>query len=274
MTNIFLGKPPANIEAWIKEHAAPAGHAETWYKYAGDTEWRTVMLGGTIALVDDMEETTGQIENPYDIVAIEIGTGTQANPVTSVGDYAFYYCTWLTSVTIPDCVTSIGNSAFYGCSRLTSVTISDSVTNIGDTAFSGCHGLTSVTIGSGVTSIGNTAFANCTNLTIVNLPDRLMSIGDWAFNDCGELTSVTIPNSVTSIGNSAFGGCSGLTSVTINCFDVSTTKSLITNNLIFGEAFFDPETGNTIEKTFLVTCTNGSFNVTFGADYSITFQDL
>ena len=56
--------------------STPAYHEETWYKYAGDTEWRTVSITGTIALFDENEEPTGQIENPTDIIAIEIGTGT------------------------------------------------------------------------------------------------------------------------------------------------------------------------------------------------------
>lgn len=102
----------------------------------------------------------------------------------------------------------------------------------------------------------------------------VMSIGQSAFSWCSNLMSVTIPASVTSIGDWAFHWCNGLTSVTINCFDVSTTKSLIINNHIFGSEFYDPDTGDTIEKTFLVTCTNGAFNVTFGTDYSITFTDL
>lgn len=119
---IYLGNPPEHIAQWIKDHSGSAGHAETWYKYAGDTEWRTVMLGGTIAIVDEMKEPTGQIDNPYDIVAIEIGTGTQANPVTSIGDFAFYSCWNLTSVTIGNSVMSIGDYAFDGCSNLTSVT--------------------------------------------------------------------------------------------------------------------------------------------------------
>ena len=78
-TEIFLGMPPPSVEQWIKEHLqppAPATHEETWYKYEGDTEWRTVMLGGSIALINDAEESTGQIDNPKNIVAIEIGTGT------------------------------------------------------------------------------------------------------------------------------------------------------------------------------------------------------
>ena len=63
--------------------------------------------------------------------------GTVCN-VTSIGDYAFYDCSGLTSVTIPNSVTSIGNWAFDGCSGLTSVTIPNSVTSIGGYTFSGC----------------------------------------------------------------------------------------------------------------------------------------
>ena len=85
---------------------------------------------------------------------------------------------------------------------------------------------------------------------------------------------MTIPDSVTSIGTEVFRNCIGLTSVTFDCFDISTAKSQITNNSIFGEVFYDPNTWEPIEKTFPVTCIDGSFNVTFGTDGSITFTDL
>ena len=58
-------------------------------------------------------------------------------------------------------VTSIGSNAFFACSRLTSVMIPNSVTNIGVGAFSYCSGLTSVTIPNSVTSIGRSAFSYC-----------------------------------------------------------------------------------------------------------------
>ena len=135
--------------------------------------------------------------------------------LTSIGGYAFYVCSGLTSVTIPNSVTSIGYSAFSYCSRLTSVTIPNSVTSIGDYAFYDCSGLTSVTLPNSVTSISDYTFSGCSGLTSLTIPNSVILIGNYAFSDCSGLTSLTIPNSVTTIGNHAFQSCRGLTSVTI-----------------------------------------------------------
>ncbi len=132
--------------------------------------------------------------------------------VTEIGDEAFYDCTSLTSVTIPDSVTMIGNFAFDGCSSLTSITIGNSVTSIGVLAFGDCSSLASVTIPDSVTLIGYAAFAYCFSLASVTIPDSVTSIGEWAFEDCVSLTSVIIPDSVTEIGGSAFADCDSLTS--------------------------------------------------------------
>ena len=162
------------------------------------------------------------------------------NSVTSIGEYVFYGCSSLTSVTIPNSVTSIGDYAFIGCTDLTSVTIGKSVTSIGSSAFSGCSSLTSVTIPNSVTSIGDGVgggvFEGCTDLTSVTIGKSVTYISSSAFKGCSSLTSVTIlcPNvgsswfknmtsikevmcgdGVTSIGSSAFSGCTGLTSVAI-----------------------------------------------------------
>ena len=135
--------------------------------------------------------------------------------VTGIGDYAFYGCTGLSSIEIPNSVTSIGEGAFDGCSSLTSIELPNSVTSIGIYAFAECSGLTSIVIPNSVTSIGGSAFSECTGLTSVTIPNSVTSIGAWAFQSCSGLTSVTIPNSVTSIGEGTFQGCSSLTSVTI-----------------------------------------------------------
>ena len=125
--------------------------------------------------------------------------------VTSIGYYAFYGCTSLTSITIPNGVTSIDWLAFFDCTSLTSITIPDSVTCIEWYAFQGCTSLTSIKIPDSVTEIGSSAFSGCKSLTSITIPNSVTSIGEFAFYDCTSLTSITIPNSVTSIGSNAFG---------------------------------------------------------------------
>ena len=108
---------------------------------------------------------------------------------------------------IPNSVTSIGGFAFYNCSGLTSVTIPNSMSSIGNCTFSGCSGLTSVAIPNSVTTIGDYTFSGCSSLTSVAFPNSVSSIGKGAFYGCSGLTSVTIPNNVTSIGERAFENC-------------------------------------------------------------------
>lgn len=124
--------------------------------------------------------------------------------MTRIGQYAFFDCESLTSITIPDSVTNIGFSAFSSCSSLTSITIPDGVTNIDNAAFQSCTGLTSITIPNSVTSIDGYVFSGCRSLTNITIPDSVTSIDRYAFSGCSNLTSVTIGNGVTSVGDRAF----------------------------------------------------------------------
>ena len=158
-----------------------------------------------------------------------------------IAGYAFFGCTGLTSITIPDSVTSIDHGTFIDCTGLTSINIPEGVTNIGETLFLDCTSLISITIPDSVTSIGDcafydTAYYNDDN----NWTDGVLYIGNhlidaksdiikgdfiirqgtrfiawFAFYECTDLTSVTIPDGVTGIGSYTFSGCTGLTSITI-----------------------------------------------------------
>lgn len=92
------------------------------------------------------------------IIPEEIEYDSKTYKVTSIGDKAFYKCTGLTSISIPNSVTRIGTDAFYHCAGLTEITFPSSLEYIGDYAFSLCTGLTSITIPNSVAHIGNRAF--------------------------------------------------------------------------------------------------------------------
>ena len=148
------------------------------------------------------------------------------NGVTGIGNFAFFECISLTSMTIPDSVTCIGNCAFKDCSSLASVTIPDSVASIGVYAFCGCTSLKSVTIPDSVTSIGDYAFGFCTSLTgiwvdggsshyfsdasgvLFNKDKTVLAQCPGAFSG-----SYAIPDGVMSIGYDAFLNCKSLTNV-------------------------------------------------------------
>ena len=111
-TGIFVSMPSARADITEGDYTyTVAGSNATITKYTGS--------GGAVAIPDMLG----------------------GYPVTNIGDMAFYGCTALTSVTIPNSVNSIGSQAFYGCTTLTSVTIPNSVTSIGIYAFQGCTGL-------------------------------------------------------------------------------------------------------------------------------------
>ena len=168
------------------------------YKTVLPTDHLRYKVGGnTVTITDCNEIVSGALAIPltYD-----------GKPVTSIGDRAFWKCSNLTSVTIPDSVTRIGLWAFRRCSSLTSVTISDSVTYIGEYAFSGCTSLTSVTIPDSVISIYNGAFEGCTSLKRITFGgDAPKLYGAKVFSKVSDNAKVFINPDATGFGET-FGG--------------------------------------------------------------------
>ena len=171
--------------------------------------------------------------------------------VTSIGSYAFSWCSQLTAVTIPEGVATIGDYAFEYCSSLTEVNIPASAINIGGWVFDYCSALTAIHVAEGnathssedgvlfnkdkttlvcypigkpettytvpatVTTFTTSAFENCTALAQINLPNSLTEMSLRTFYGCTSLTEVTLPDGVTRLMGFNFNGCSALEKVTL-----------------------------------------------------------
>ncbi len=245
---VGLDLPEFNLftpKASAATYSGTCGDNLTWTL---DTDTGVLIINGSGEMYDWISDSSV----PWYSYRSYIETVKISNSVTSIGEYAFYYCSGLTRITIGSGGTRIGEYAFYDCYGLKDVyytgdlagwceiesadynpmyyannlyingvliegdiVIPDGVTSIGGSAFYGCTKLTSITIPDSVTSIGEDAFSYCTKLTSITIPDSVTSIGYRAFANCASLKSITIPDGVTSIGGSAFYRCTGLTSITI-----------------------------------------------------------
>ena len=171
--------------------------------------------------------------------------------VTTIGEYAFSYCSSLTSITISNSVTTIEWLAFYRCSSLVEVNIPSSVTTIIERAFHCCQSLeainvdennpnyasidgvlydknitklihypikhksTSITIPETITTIEQHAFDDCKSLSSVVMSNSVTNIGIWAFCVCSSLTEITFSENLERIEGRAFSGCSAFTDITL-----------------------------------------------------------
>ncbi len=142
---------------------------------------------------------------PWESYKDEITRVVIESGITKIGAASFSMCKLLRTVKIPDTVTDIGSYAFFGCSDISKITLPN-VKSIGDNAFDSCSDLMEIDLGNSLVTIGSVAFENCTSLFSIDLPSSLKNINFDAFLNCSSLERFTIPDSVTYIGGSAFKG--------------------------------------------------------------------
>ena len=242
------------------ETSGSCGDELTW---SFDPGTGTLTISGTDRMYDYSPGSTPWADK--DVISVIMNDG-----ITSIGDFSFFYCESLESISMPSTVKSIGMGAFIGCTGLTSVTIGNGVTAISNNAFYGCTSLASIdveegntayssvngvlfnkdrteicqypagktdtvyTIPDSVTTIRMGAFIGCTGLTSVTLGNGVESIEDRVFGDCSSLTTITLPASVTSLGFDIFIGCTSLTAINVdeeNSYFASVDGVLFSKNL-------------------------------------------
>ncbi len=136
--------------------------------------------------------------------------------VEVIGNSAFYGCTVLESITIPNTILEIDEYAFGDCESLKDVIIPDSVVFIGDNAFSYCVSLESVKIGNSVEEIDYEAFYGCISLKEINIPDSVKYLRQGAFDGCVSAEKLTIGSGVQYIDFYVFDNCYSIEKITVS----------------------------------------------------------
>lgn len=213
-SDTYAGETEYTAESFVLLDIYPKTNGTVKVAYGGLTKTITDTSGaaepnaqqvffGIFNGVSDSVETpaSGELTIQGDCYAFGVGTYKSLN---FKGSAATAYCNCITAVGDLGDVETLPSYAFYGCTGLTSIDIPDGVTSIGDYSFYGCSGLTSIDVPDGVTVINDYMCSDCTGLTSIDVPDGVTSIGNYAFNNCTGLLNITIPASVSQIGNRAF----------------------------------------------------------------------
>lgn len=141
----------------------------------------------------------------YNLADIDISN------VTTLEDYAFYWCYALPSVKFSPELTKIPNYCFDSCTSLASAEFNNDDMELGASAFSSCSALQNVEF-SGKVKIGGSAFSYCSSLKKVKTGGIVSAISGYAFRGCTNLEEVDLPDkySLLEISHYAFKDCSSL----------------------------------------------------------------
>lgn len=164
----------------------------------------------TISGTGSMADLDSEFDSLWDYLNGWIKNVVIEEGVTSIGDYAFFNCSAMETVSLPSTLKSIGYYAFSLCDRLEEVVIPDSVTNIAEGTFYANPNLKKVVISNQLKSIPDSMFDTCQGLTTVDIPDSVKSIGTYAFYFCDSLNGLVLPDGLESIEQMAFYGAIAL----------------------------------------------------------------
>lgn len=191
----------------------------TAFDYIGRNNITNANFDGEVEITKFVDGDDFQVTK---IVAINYNSGfinyngkiILLNNINNIGDGAFYSCSKLKGVIIPESVSVLGNQVFYKCSKLISIELPDTITKLGVHLFNGCESLESVRLPSSLTSFPASIFRG-TNLTSYTIPDKIETVDSDTFTDCKNLKIVYLNNNLTTIGNSMFYGCVNLNTLVI-----------------------------------------------------------
>jgi hypothetical protein len=119
----------------------------------------------------------------------------------------FYKCTNLQNIVFGEKVEKIANRAFYGCTALTEISIPDTVKTIEQYAFYKCSNVETLNLGNGVETIGRSAFTGCSKVEFLYIPANVKTIEKQAFRNLHTLKSVVVADGVETVNDYAFYGC-------------------------------------------------------------------
>ena len=200
---------------------------------AGGTQAQTATLDGITYTVNEDGQTasvTGYAGEPVDVaIPATVNINGTGYAVTAIGDQAFYGCTSLQSIALPESLRRIGGYAFRGCTALESLALPEEMDEIGNWAFVECTSLAGLTLPERLGEIGSYAFSGCTAIESIAFPEGLPGTGNGTFDGCTALQSVALPEGMEEIGSYAFAGCTALAAITLP----STTVE-INNNAFAG----------------------------------------